>query len=168
MNSPKIISVIGPSGLFCTREIYDFGVQLGKALVDNDYFVACGGLDGMMEAVCKGARQSEKYSFGCTIGILPYLEKEKANPFCDIVIPTGIGWARNQIVVAAGDAVVAVAGGSGTLSELAFAWQMGKKIICYTGFEGWSKELAQKEIDSRRREPILKADTLEEILQLLK
>lgn len=62
--------------------------------------------------------------------------KEQANEYVDIVIPTGMGWARNQLIVNAADAIVSVAGGAGTLSELAYAWQSGKPVVCYTAFEG--------------------------------
>ena len=64
-----------------------------------------------MKAVCRGARESEKYYFGSTIGIIRSENAEDAHPFCDIIIPTGIGIARNKIVVNSGDIVVAVAGG---------------------------------------------------------
>jgi len=121
-----------------------------------------------MEAVCKGARQSSNYKYGCTIGILPTMNRADANEFCNIVIPTGLGFARNQLVVNAGDAVVAVGGGAGTLSEIAFAWQFGKPIICYRGFGGWSEKLAGEKVDERQRTKITEAKTLDEIINWVK
>ncbi len=164
----KIISVIGPNAEGCTSEIYDFGLKLGKALTDEGFFIACGGLGGLMEAVCKGAKQSSSYRAGCTIGILPTLRKEDANEFCDVVIPSGLGLARNLLVVNSGDAIVAVGGGAGTLSEIALAWQLGKPVICYSASGGWSAEVAGRAIDKRKREKIIEAKSLQEILAHLK
>jgi len=164
----KIISIIGPNTENCSKEICDFGEKLGAAIVENGYILACGGSFGIMQAVCKGAKNSPKSHFGCTIGILPELDKKKANPYCDIVIPTGIGYARNQIVVNTGDVVVAIAGGSGTLSEIAFAWQFAKKIICYQGFGGWSEKLAGIDLDNRNSGLIKTARSLEEIISFTK
>lgn len=167
MQRPKLISVIGPNEKTCTAEIYDFGLELGKALMDQGYFMVCGGMQGLMEAVCKGARNSNQYKPGCTIGIIPSLDKSQANPYCDIVIPTGIGIARNQLVVNTGDAVVAVGGGAGTLSEIAFSWQFKKPIICYVGFGGWSEKLAGVDLDNTASELIKKAESLGEVMAFL-
>ena len=101
---------------------------LGRALVGAGYRIVCGGRDGVMAAVCKGARSSDAWSDGATIGLLPGNDATDANAWVDIAIPTGLGIARNAIVARAGDAVVAVGGSAGTLSELALAWQMGRPI----------------------------------------
>jgi len=164
----QIVSVIGPSQPSSNDMIYDFVVKLGKALVDNNCVIACGGMTGVMEAVCKGARESENYHFGCTIGIIPFTDKEHANEYCDIVIPTGIGMARNQIVANTGDVIIAIAGGAGTLSEIAFAWQFNKKVICYTGFGGWSEKLAGVDLDTKRKGLLVTAESLEDIIQLIR
>lgn len=168
MSGIKIISVIGPNHQSCSAEIYDFTVKLGTALIDEGYFIVCGGMGGAMEAVCKGARQSAKYKTGCTIGILPALNKGDANKFCDIIIPSGLGVARNQLVVNAGDVVVAIGGGAGTLSEIAFAWQFGKPVICYSGSGGWSEKLAGTAIDNTKRENLAEAKSLEEVIAQIK
>lgn len=167
MNKAKIVAVVGPNADKCSSEVYQFGMQLGEALINAGYLIACGGKFGMMEAVCKGAHQAEKYTFGTTIGILPSSNKDEANVYCDIVIPTGMGIARNSVLIHTADVVVAVAGGSGTLSELAIAWQLGKKIICCTQFDGWSKTLAGVAIDQSNREKLLQADSIENIIKML-
>lgn len=167
MKPPKLISVIGPNADKCTDEIYIFGLELGKALAEAGYVIVCGGRYGIMEAVCKGARQAQTGREVNSIGIIPGALKQEANLYCDVVIPTGIGIARNALVVNSGDAVVAIAGGSGTLSELAMAWQLDKKVICYTGFEGWAKEFAGKNLDSRERPSFLFASSIEEIISQL-
>jgi len=168
MNRNKIIAVIGPNEKNCPKEVYDFGLKLGKALVDEGYCIVCGGLGGLMEAVCKGARASSHYQFGCTIGILPTLNKEEANEFCDIIIPSGLGIARNQLVVSTGDVIVAVGGGAGTLSEIAFAWQFGKPVICCSGMGGWSEKLAGGALDETKRKKLMEANSIEDVLCLIK
>lgn len=147
--------------------MYRFGLELGKALAQKGYVIICGGMFGIMEAVCKGAREAGTGREVNSVGIIPGNDKSEANSFCDMVIPTGMGIARNALVVNSGDTVVAIGGGAGTLSELAMAWQLGKKVICYTGFEGWAKELAGKSLDSRERPSFLYASTIDEILFLL-
>lgn len=164
----RLIGVIGPSEFHCTKEIYDFGFELGKMIADMGYFLVCGGLGGIMEAACKGANSSDKYLPGKTIGIVPMSDKSRANEYCDIVIPTGLGFARNILVANSADIIIAVAGGSGTLSEIAFAWQMNRPIICYDRFEGWASELADRKLDNRRDKAILKASSLNEIKNLIK
>jgi len=163
----KIIGVIGPNKENCTEVIYNFGLELGKLIIDLNYLLSCGGKQGIMEAVCRGAHNSQNYTFGCTIGIIPEAEKSIANAWCDIVVPTGIGLARNQIVVNTADLLIAVAGGAGTLSEIAFAWQMNKQTICYTEFEGWSKRLAGYDLDNRNKGLFTQAANFAELKKLL-
>jgi uncharacterized protein (TIGR00725 family) len=87
--------------------------------------LVCGGLGGVMEAACRGA----KGSGGLTVGILPGADRAAANPFVDVAIPTGLGEARNALVVRAADAVIAIGGGYGTLSEIALALRAGKPVV---------------------------------------
>ncbi len=138
-----IVSVVGPNEANCTEEVYQFGLWLGKQLVDLGCRIACGGMGGIMEAVCKGARLSANYQHGATIGIIPAADKAYANKYCDIVIPTGLGLARNFLVVNTGEVVIAVSGGPGTLSEIAYTLQLNKRTICYTGFPGWASDITQ-------------------------
>jgi|YNPMSStandDraft_2_1061718.scaffolds.fasta_scaffold20520_2 uncharacterized protein (TIGR00725 family) len=163
-----IVGVIGPNQALCSKEIYDFGLILGRRLVDDGYMIVCGGMFGLMEAICRGARNSPVYTYGCTIGIIPSIEKKYANPYCDIVIPTGMGLARNVLVVNTADVLVAVSGGAGTLSEIAYAWQTGKEVLCYTGFDGWAKELANQALDSNQPRKLIAVNSLEEILSYLR
>ena len=164
----SIIGVIGPNYENCTDEIFNFGLELGRQLTDLNLMIVCGGREGIMEAVCKGSKLSGKYIYPNTIGIIPSNDKAEANEYCDIVIPSGIGLARNSIIVNTADLLIAVAGGAGTLSEIAFAWQMNKKVICFTGFEGWAKNLAGKDLDLRNSNLLLSANTLDEIIELIK
>ena len=91
-----IISVIGASEI--SKEIEEQTIQIGRLLALNNYAVACGGLSGVMEAICKGVKQEG----GLTIGIIPYTDKSNANRYVDIVIPCPFSQARNIVVVLAG------------------------------------------------------------------
>jgi uncharacterized protein (TIGR00725 family) len=91
----------------------------------------CGGLGGVMEAACRGAKSAG----GTTLGILPGIDRSDANEFVDVAVPTGLGEARNALVVRAADALVAVGGGYGTLSEIALALKAGKRVVSLGSWE---------------------------------
>ena len=95
--------------------------------------VVCGGLGGVMEAACRGAKEAG----GTRSGILPGTDRAAANPFVDTAVPTGLGEARNALVVRAADALIAVGGGYGTLSEIALALKAGKPVV---GLDSWDIE----------------------------
>jgi len=101
----KKIGIIGPNKSVCSKELYGFGVELGKQIVTKDCAIICGGLGGFMEAVYKGAKLSPETFNGQTIGILPDAISENANPYIDIAIPTGIGVARNIIIINTADII---------------------------------------------------------------
>ena len=103
---------------------------VGRAVADAQAILVCGGLGGVMEAACRGARAGG----GLTVGILPGHDRSDANPHVDVAIPTGLGEATNALVVRAADAVVAVAGEYGTLSEIALALQAGIPVV---GLDTW-------------------------------
>ena len=151
----------------CSKELYDFGVQLGQQIATKDRTFVCGGLGGFMEAVCKGVKLSTDTFNGQTIGILPDDTTTNANPFIDTAIATGQGIARNIIIVRTADIIIAAGGGAGTLSEIAFAWQLDKKVLCVTIFEGWSKELAGKNLDERKSDLLIPVSSVDEINLLL-
>lgn len=155
MNNKKIISVIGDSK--ASDSSYIMARKVGKILVDNGYTIQCGGLGGIMKGVCEGAKMSHMYTRGCTIAITPSYNRTEVNEYADIVIPTGLGLMRNGVVVNA-DAVIAIGGGAGTLSEIALAWSMFKLIISFVNIEGWGKNLANQRIDNRNRYPMIPED----------
>jgi hypothetical protein len=119
----KVVSVIG--GRVCTKEVEQNAQELGKKLAKVADILVSGGLSGVMEAVCIGF----KAEGGLTIGILPSYNKADANKFVDIAIPTGLGLARNVLVVKSADVVVALPGRAGTLSEIAYCIQFGIPVI---------------------------------------
>ena len=151
----------------CSKELYDFGVQLGQLIATKDRTFICGGLGGFMEAVCKGVKNSTDTFSGQTVGILPDEKTDTANPFIDIAIPTGTGIARNIIIVRTADIIIAAGGGAGTLSEIAFAWQLEKKILCVTLFDGWAKELAGRNLDDRHDGLLIPVNSIDDILKQL-
>ncbi len=127
---------------------------LGLALVDAGFRVVSGGLGGIMRAVSRGARASAKYQTGDVIGVLPSYRADDANDYVDIPICTGLQHGRNLIVAATGDVAFAIGGRSGTLSEVALAWALGKPVVCVGGAEGWAAELAGRRIDDRREDQV--------------
>jgi uncharacterized protein (TIGR00725 family) len=104
---------------------------VGRLLAGRDVLVVTGGLGGVMEAASRGAREAG----GETLGILPGLDRDAANEYVDVAVPTGLGEARNALVVRAADVLIAVGGGYGTLSEIALALKAGKPVVGLGSFE---------------------------------
>ncbi len=151
-----MIAVIGGADDSDTTAI-DTATQVGRLLVDAGFRIVCGGMTGVMAAVCRGARLSPGYRDGDCIGIIMDYDKSKADPGMDIVIPTGMGYARNTIIVASGDAVIAIGGGAGTLSEIALAWNLGKFVVAVDSAGGWAKRLSNQRLDRRRPDRVVAA-----------
>ena len=151
------VTVIGDSQ--ADAEKYSFCEQLGRMLAQMNAVVITGGRSGVMEAVCKGAFLAG----GNTVGILPGVEKAEANEYCRVVIPTGLGQARNSLTVMAADVVIAVGGQTGTLTEMSFAWMYNKPIIAIHKFGGWAEKMSGKAFDARRDEKVTGVNSLEEI-----
>jgi uncharacterized protein (TIGR00725 family) len=161
-----VISIIGASEI--EKKTEELAIEVGRLLAKNKYAISCGGLTGVMEAVCKGAKEEN----GLTIGIIPYKEKNMANKYVDIVIPIPFSQARNIVVVLSGDACIAIAGKAGTLSEICFAWIYQKPIVAISSVNGWSSKLANQKLDDRRMDMIYGAATpkeaVDKIIHLLK
>jgi uncharacterized protein (TIGR00725 family) len=115
--------------------------DLGRELASRGAVVVCGGLGGVMEAVCRGAHDAG----GRTIGILPGDDRDAANPYVDVAVATGLGEGRNLLVVRSADVVVAVGGGFGTLSEIAFALRRGTTVV---GLGTWELAQAGRPVDT--------------------
>jgi uncharacterized protein (TIGR00725 family) len=114
---------------------------VGTALAQLGAVLVCGGLGGVMEAACRGAKDVG----GTTIGILPGYDRAEANPFVDVAVPTGMGEARNALVVRCADALVAVGGEFGTLSEIALALRDGKPVV---GLDTWELRRDGRTVDA--------------------
>jgi uncharacterized protein (TIGR00725 family) len=122
------VAVIGPGD-----EPTVAAAEVGRLIAERGAVLVCGGRGGAMEAACRGAKEVG----GLTVGILPGPDRSEANPFVDVVLPTGLGEARNALVVGAADVVIAIGGGYGTLSEIALALKVGKRVI---GLGTWEIE----------------------------
>lgn len=129
----KIIGVIGSSK--ADPDVLRLAEEVGEAIAKSGAAVVCGGLSGVMEAVCKGARRCG----GLTIGIIPSDQKSDANQYVQIPIVTGMGVGRNVMLVKTADVLIAVGGEFGTLSEIAHALNLGKTVI---GLRTWKLEKA--------------------------
>jgi uncharacterized protein (TIGR00725 family) len=123
LSAERYVAVVGPGD--ATPAELAVSEELGAALASAGAVVVCGGLGGVMEAACRGAKSRR----GLTVGLLPGLDRSAANGWVDVAIPTGMGELRNGLIVRAADAVVAVGGGAGTLSEIAFALKAGRPVI---------------------------------------
>jgi len=155
------IVVIGSSDDNTTY--FNEAYEIGRFIAERGYTLITGGRGGIMEAVSKGAWEYN----GNVIGILPDDDLNNSNAFCNTVIATGIGFARNSINILSADIVIAIGGKAGTLSELAYAWIYNKPVIYCTFTQGWSREFPDLRIDDRIGGNIYKADDVEGVKKYL-
>jgi uncharacterized protein (TIGR00725 family) len=118
-------------GAQCSRDEAKLAEAVGVELAKRGVTLICGGLGGVMEAACKGARSAK----GKTVGIVPGYAREEANPYVDIPIVTGMGEARNVVVVNSAQAVIAIGGKYGTLAEIAYALRSNIPVV---GLNTWA------------------------------
>jgi hypothetical protein len=130
------IAVVGPA--HAAPAELEAAETAGAAVAAAGALLVCGGLGGVMEAACRGARSCN----GLTVGLLPGEDRADANGWVSFAIPTGLGEGRNLLVVRAADAVVAVGGGWGTLSEIAFACKIGRPVF---GVGTWTAGAPEQE-----------------------
>lgn len=123
-----VVAVVGAGR--CDSETAGLAEAVGYQLAQKEITLICGGLGGVMEAACRGAKAAK----GLTIGVLPGTDRSTANPWVDIAIATGMEEARNVIIVRSAQALIAVAGEYGTLSEIAFGLKLGIPVI---GLNTW-------------------------------
>jgi uncharacterized protein (TIGR00725 family) len=142
----KFVGVIGASE--CDAALAQRAYEIGQGIARLGAILVCGGLGGVMAAVCQGAKQEG----GLTVGILPGTQRGEANRFIDIEIVTGLLEARNLIIIRTADTVVAIGGSYGTLSEIGFALRMNKTVV---GFETWDIP------------GVVKVSTVQETLELI-
>lgn len=148
-----LIGVIGPGR--CGPELEAMAYQAGKLIAEQGFGLVCGGLAGVMEAACRGAFEAD----GLTVGILPGSDTGEANAFVRVCIPTGMGEGRNLLVVRASEAVLALGGGMGTLSEIALALKLGIPVF---GVKTWAP------VDGEgRTAPILKFESVKDAMRAI-
>ena len=147
------IGVIGDSE--CSDEekqlAYEIGLEIGKI----NLVLICGGHGGIMEAASRGCKEAG----GLVVGILPSNSRLEGNSYLDVQIPTGLGWTRNSLVALSSDALIAIGGRSGTLSEIAFGWMYDKPVIALDHSAiremAWSRKLAGQALDERRGSEVI-------------
>jgi uncharacterized protein (TIGR00725 family) len=157
LNKP-IISVIGDTHMEIGGAKWNIAEELGEKLTTAGYRIMTGGLGELPKAIAKGARKSPTHTDGTLIAILPGFDPVLAQDYADIVIATGMDQARN-LIIANSDAIIAIGGGAGTLSEIAFAWSLKRLIIAFD-LPGWSGLLADKIVDKRIRYPEIQEDRI--------
>ncbi len=136
------IGVIG--GAQVDNDILALAEAVGREIAKTGAILICGGKSGVMEAACKGA----KAEGGVTIGVLPGEDRREANPFVDIPIVTGMGIGRNIVIVRSAGAIIAINGAYGTLSEIAYALQLGVPVV---GLKTWEVSDGIHKADSAGR-----------------
>jgi uncharacterized protein (TIGR00725 family) len=135
LRSKRFIGVIGAAD--CDEALAVAARAIGRGIAETGAVLVCGGMGGVMRAACQGAKEAG----GLTVGILPGVEITAANEFVDLPIATGLGEARNLIIIRTASLVVAIGGSYGTLSEIGFALKMGKMVV---GFKTWDIQGVEK------------------------
>ena len=138
---------------------YAIGVaeEVGRLVAQRDGVIVCGGHGGVMEAVCRGAKKEN----GITVGIMPF-EKDEANKYIDIAIPTNLGNIRNHLVAGAGDVTIAIGGRWGTLNEISFRMITGKPLILIKGTGGCVDEIINGKIMKNVQSDFIIAESAED------
>lgn len=157
------VGVFGSEGDHCSDQAYEMAYQVGKELAKRNAIVFNGGTSGVMEAVSKGAKEQGAE----VIGILPGDDASQANAYLDIAIPTGIGFARGQILTNTVDACIVIEGGLGTHQEVAFMYWLKKPCVAIASTGGTAQEVAGKSLDRRNLPPILSAESAVEAVETL-
>jgi hypothetical protein len=161
------ILVIGHNTNGCTPEHEKIAYDVGMEVAKSGSVLICGGLGGVMTAAAHGARDEN----GLTVGIIPQNDPAMANEFCDVVIPTGMGLARDFLNALSADGVIIIGGGSGTLSETTAAYMYKKPMVAIRNLGGPVERFIDGFIDQRETVRIVGVDTpkeaVERILELI-
>ncbi len=155
------ISVVGFNADSCTEAAREAAYRVGRAIAKEGGILVCGGLGGVMEEACRGARDAG----GISVGVVPSADSAQANRYCDVVVATGLGKARDFLVAYSGDAMVVIGGGAGTLVEVAAAYQAAKPVVAVRGTGGVADSWAGRHIDDRRTGIILEGSSPEEAVK---
>jgi uncharacterized protein (TIGR00725 family) len=155
MRRPQVVVIGSSDDTAHIEEAY----SIGALVAERKCTLLTGGRGGIMEAASRGAAEKG----GEVIGIIPGDSFSGANRYCTTVIATGIGYARNIINILSGDIIIAVGGKSGTLNEMAYAWQFNKPIICCMFADGWSRRFSGINVDDRPGSVIYEADDLDQV-----
>ncbi|MFQ5475619.1 MAG: TIGR00725 family protein [Nitrosopumilus sp.] len=161
MTKKRQILVIGHNTNGCTPEHEKIAYEVGTEVAKSDSVLITGGLGGVMTAAAHGAHDAN----GLTVGIIPQNDATMANKFCDIVIPTGMGLARDFLNALSADGVIVVGGGSGTLSETTASYMYSKPIVVIKNLGGSVEQYIDGFIDHRENVKIVGANTPKEAVK---
>ena len=161
MTKKRQILVIGHNTNGCTPKHEKIAYDVGAEIAKSDSVLITGGLGGVMTAVAHGAHDAN----GLTVGIIPQDDSKMANEFCDVVIPTGMGLARDFLNALSSDGVIVVGGGSGTLSETTAAYMYKKPIVAIRNIGGSIEPYIDGFLDHRENVKIVGADTPQEAVK---
>lgn len=159
---PLQVLVIGSDGDHCPQTTYEAAKEVGAQIASHGAVLVSGGLGGVMEAACKGAKERG----GTVVGILPHEEMSYANQYCDIIIPTGMGFSRNYVTAYSADSAVVVGGGAGTYIEACVVYQKGKPIVALAGTGGTADKIADTYLDDRKTVKVRSAGSPKEAVDL--
>jgi uncharacterized protein (TIGR00725 family) len=157
------ILIVGNNENGSTPELEKVAYETGIEVAKSGAVLISGGLGGVMKAACRGAKDGG----GLTVGIIPQNDASFANEYCDIVIPSGIGLARDFLTALAGDGVIIVGGGSGTLSETCAAYMYKKPIVAIKNTGGVAEKYADRYLDHRQQVKIIGANSPKEAVKII-
>jgi uncharacterized protein (TIGR00725 family) len=149
------IAVLGSSKEICTKKEYKLAEEVGGEIAKLGATTVTGGGHGVMEAAMKGAKKNG----GLTLGILPWGKMEHYNPYCDVIVATGIGFSRDSININSCDGAIIIGGGAGTLNEATYAYIENVPMVAMITSGGMAKTIAGKYFDERRTELVIPAKT---------
>ena len=157
------ILVIGYNDSGCDPHCTDTAYQVGYNIAKQKAVLITGGMGGVMHAASRGAHDAG----GISVGIIPDSDPTKSNEFCDVVIPTGLGYMRNFVNIHAADGVIIVGGGVGTLSEMCAAYMYDKPMVSVQDTGGMADQMGGKYLDYRKKQLIHQASTPSEAVNLI-
>jgi len=155
------IVVLGSDKDLCTKKQNRIAEEVGELLAKAGAILLTGGLGGVMESASKGAKKAG----GMVVSILPSNNKKEANNYCDIVIPTGIGFMRGYILTNSADVIIVIGGGTGTRQEVESAYWNKTPIIALPDSGGTAKTIANRYLDPRKRTKIRSAKNSREAVE---
>jgi uncharacterized protein (TIGR00725 family) len=159
----KQILVVGNNENGCTPEAAKLAYEVGKEVAKSGSVLITGGLGGVMKAASNGASDAG----GLVVGIIPQDDPSFANEYCDIVIPSGVGLARDFLNALSADGVIVVGGGSGTLSEMCAAYMHKKPIVALKNSGGVADKYADQYLDHRQNVKIIGVNSPAEAVQYI-
>lgn len=157
------ILVIGYNDNGCDTNCADKAYQVGYNIAKQKAVLITGGMGGVMRAASRGAHDAG----GISVGIIPDSDSAKSNEFCDVVIPTGLGYMRNFVNVYAADGVIIIGGGVGTLSEMCAAYMYNKPMVSMRDTGGMADQMGGKYLDYRKRHLIHQASAPSEAVDMI-